>query len=730
MAANPVQAFLAGFQAVDNLETSRQLRKFEAERQSQLRKLWARQDEEWARQQLALRQQDNYLKYQLQSEALMEEIAMHGEKAYQANLSAPAPVDTDGNQIMTSEEAAEQAKQAYYNQWFNNKTMVNGKPAGFLRFSTEVVNRLIAANPEFGEHMALSAKFDAANGEFVRDPSKPVSGILGLDPEHDPDGLGGFIPLIDATTNPYAPGTVNRTASDNDPLFVGRVTPEFLANMFGPQILHSQDAMAIMLRNQFGIEPGSVTQKRVEAAPEPQAEPQAEPKPEPEPTAGQPGYIPAPEDDLLLPHFRDPKDVQRDADLREAEQQLNDKWERSRNRIPNAAERAVDRYGREVPNAFDIYRPRPTEEAIEKRADQIAARREVGESFTDNAVVGAVENFLNKFESNYSDQDKALAKDVRDNPTPENISAKAEQVAAPQSKEEAQATAKQVENDEATSTRVGRRPTTPEIYRALRLVQSPANPYGVLSSEQFMNYAQTGSFNGPAKKIVQHAGNGIFVYHDEAGNFVGTRDLSNLVSGGGAGELSIEAIKKSREELTAQIETLPYMWRTDEMSGEQYLDEGRVRELQSLLNDVFAWQKLRPDDTRRHIDSVIGGYGRGYELLDQYEDPRWVNEYAIPKTAGNLLVATAIANSTNYSKKESSLALRHYLQDFRDVGLALGVLQPDKIDGQMLIAIPVIEQKAKILYQTDSSVDSISEGRERAIAMFFEDPQRFENIGR
>jgi hypothetical protein len=280
MAANPVAAFLAGFQAVDNLETNRQQRQFAQEQQSQLRKLWGRQDEMWARDQMALRQQENYQQYQISSEALMDEIAMQAEKVYEANLNAAAPTDTNGKQLMTSQEAADEAKASYLNQWFSNKTMVNGKPAGFIRFSTEVVNRMIAANPEFGEHLALTTGFDAAAGELIADRRNPVTGVIGVPPEADPEGKGGFIPQVNATTGRGAPGTVNRTASDNDPLYVGRVNAQVLSKLFGGQILTSQDRLAIMLRNQFGVEPGSVTQQAAESGSAGGTQPQQKPVPQ------------------------------------------------------------------------------------------------------------------------------------------------------------------------------------------------------------------------------------------------------------------------------------------------------------------------------------------------------------------------------------------------------------------------------------------------------------------
>lgn len=273
MAANPVSAFMAGFAVVDQLETNRQAREFRAqdqkfkqESQSQLRKDWEFRNEEMGRIRMENRRKDNFAQFEGASRSLMDEIAGQGESIAQAHIAGGTMltldknwVDEQGNEHSKGERldnalSAEFVKSQYLNQWFSNSTMVNGRPAGFLRFSNEVIKRLIARNPEFGEHMALATGFDAAAGPLVKDTGRPVTGATIVAAEQDPKGIGGLVVEV-AGEEGGEVGTVNRTNQDTDPVFMGRLGLEQMTEIFGAEILDSKSALAIQMMNALGIKP-------------------------------------------------------------------------------------------------------------------------------------------------------------------------------------------------------------------------------------------------------------------------------------------------------------------------------------------------------------------------------------------------------------------------------------------------------------------------------------------
>lgn len=186
---NPVSAFLQGFQVVDNLETNRQNRAFRDEQQSQLRKVWQRGDDEYARQ---------------------EKARMQGEfRDLYSNIHRGV--------ILNAPEGEEGAA------FLGNANKVQN----------EVLKQMIQARPDFGEALALSMGLDAADGPLISDRTRPVTGA-GIDP-----GGRGVAVTVNSVNGPDVPATVNRTAADNDPVWFGQPTTATMVDLMGPEFMTS-----------------------------------------------------------------------------------------------------------------------------------------------------------------------------------------------------------------------------------------------------------------------------------------------------------------------------------------------------------------------------------------------------------------------------------------------------------------------------------------------------------
>lgn len=239
---DPVSSFLQGFAIVDRLETNRQVRSERKEQQSRLRTIWDRQDKQYERLQLEQMQHDNLVQFQAVTSGLMDEIAGQMEQVRKAHADAGRPED------------GERAAEALSTAWFGNSNAVNGKANGFVRIANESVKRMIAANPQFGEHIALSLGFDAAAGPLVRDKTRPVSGAGFVPAEFSPDGEGFTTLEIDAITGKH-PATVGRSSDPKDKIFQGRIDMSGLTKLFGGEILQDNYLIARMVRSMAGIEP-------------------------------------------------------------------------------------------------------------------------------------------------------------------------------------------------------------------------------------------------------------------------------------------------------------------------------------------------------------------------------------------------------------------------------------------------------------------------------------------
>jgi len=204
--SNPVSAFLAGFQAVDALETNRQNRAFREkqmafaeEDQSRTRRMWKRQDDEYE-----LLKLERYRSQKLaELDATVQAIIME----------------------MPSEQLTKMDEMA---------------------IMQEAHKRMQANDPSFGEHVALAHGLDPAAGSAIRDKNKPINGF-GFAP-----GKGTFFEVD--SVNGMQPYTENRTSADNDPVAFRQPGLQELIGIYGPGVMQNDLAIAARLRALVGAD--------------------------------------------------------------------------------------------------------------------------------------------------------------------------------------------------------------------------------------------------------------------------------------------------------------------------------------------------------------------------------------------------------------------------------------------------------------------------------------------
>jgi len=323
MASNPLNAFLQGFEAVDRLETNRQNRQFNAdqasflrEEQSQTRKMWERKDTEYGRA-VFERQQEDYL------------------AKFQATL-----------QDVVNNPGADAA-------FLGDRDRVYG----------EVMKTMIAKYEGFGEHLALAGKLDPGAGPLVKNKQKPVTAAYLVSPDRDPAGKGGIVFEVDGV-NGSAPYTDNRSANPNDPVTIAQYGMSELVDAFGAEVMTNKYEVSRLIRDAAGIAAptGNPSEQMDQTAKQPAAK---------QPAAKQPAAAAAtPANRNADGEEIDPKsgktrsqiDAERDATVAPAQQGREPGTQRFRD------QHATDNFGREVPNADDlyghIYNKEPSERAI------------------------------------------------------------------------------------------------------------------------------------------------------------------------------------------------------------------------------------------------------------------------------------------------------------------------------------------------------------------------------
>jgi len=238
---NPAAAFLAGFAAVDQLETNRANRKFMAEKRSRLHTLLERQDDEYTRLKL-----ERYRSQKLaEFDALVRDIT--------TNMAPDSPGNFDGD-------------------------VTDGKVTGRSWIFNEALKRMVSRDHEFGEHVAKAFGFDPASGPLVRDSTRPVSGVGILPAGLTRDGKGGVFWTINSV-NGHQPMTENRSMSSRDKILMGKAGLHELVGVFGQGIMANDLLIAEQLRNAIGADKmdGNPVPSNSEQSTKP-----TEPTPEPE----------------------------------------------------------------------------------------------------------------------------------------------------------------------------------------------------------------------------------------------------------------------------------------------------------------------------------------------------------------------------------------------------------------------------------------------------------------
>jgi len=251
--SNPVAAFLAGFDAVDRLETRRQLRSERAEQQSRLRTLWDRADQQFEREELDRYRNDQLVKFNAQSRTLMDEISEEGIAVEKRALAGGAP-----------EGAASQARTNYVESFFTNNGVEDGKLVGFNKFANEVLKRMIEIDPSFGEHIALSVGVDPTAGKYVN-KRDPVTGAVIVPPELDPAGVGGISVMVNTGEGPQ-PVTNDRSNRPTDLVDIRSVGLSEMTNIFGEGLLTNDVAIARQIREATGIKPTGTPSAKLDKA--------------------------------------------------------------------------------------------------------------------------------------------------------------------------------------------------------------------------------------------------------------------------------------------------------------------------------------------------------------------------------------------------------------------------------------------------------------------------------
>jgi hypothetical protein len=225
MAANPVSAFLAGFQAVDQIETNRenranlrQQRGFLEERMSRSRKLWLQEDDDRKRFETDRQQGDDAQIMDSITKDIMEE---HGKKAEQLQRQ----LDSDPNNAELQKQLQAELRWSY-----NAAVDESGNRVGMSLVMQEMLNRL---PPEARERALLYNGTDAAAGPLVTtgDPVASLTHVPGA--TTGKDGGGSLYAEVNVADGKVAPLTDNRTAADNDKVTEFEVNSQFMTNWLG-----------------------------------------------------------------------------------------------------------------------------------------------------------------------------------------------------------------------------------------------------------------------------------------------------------------------------------------------------------------------------------------------------------------------------------------------------------------------------------------------------------------
>ena len=252
--SNPVSAFLAGFGVVDQLETNRQRRSFLEQQQE-----FAAEEHSWRRK--AEKRADD-----LYEQAKIAEYQRKKAVEFEA-------ITTDIQNKVTSQidaaEAAGDTKLANQlrERWFTGPNA----PANLIN---EGWKRQIARDPTFGEHLAFAFGKDAAAGPLVRDRSKPISAVGFSMPGQAGEGHPGGVWFGVDSVNGMQPMTQFRSSADNDPIFFAQPGMAELVAAYGDSAMTDEFTIMKFLYSAVGgdqpdgqpVEPQKVAANRAATA--------------------------------------------------------------------------------------------------------------------------------------------------------------------------------------------------------------------------------------------------------------------------------------------------------------------------------------------------------------------------------------------------------------------------------------------------------------------------------
>jgi len=480
---NPAAAFLAGFAAVDQLETNRASRKFLAEKRSRLHTLWEREDEAYERMQLD--------KYRADKLTELEGILADVMNKNTAKLDSMDPAEAQ--------------------TWAYN----------------EALKRMTSEDKSFGEHFARAVGIDAADGEFVRDKTAPISTIGVVGATRSPNGKPSIWFEVDSV-NGLQPMTENRSARGDDKVDFRELGMAEMVKVFGKGVLTNDLRVAGLIRAAVGGETydGNPTSGRGN-----KPDTTKPPEPTPEPELAPPSDVDIQEAAEVTRNAQDFRAAGVDVDALRREADEVD--------APLTARKVGEVARSEVSEFVDDLKP------IATTAKESAATAGKYAASANKSLKMALVDPIVDFYKGLLDVGEEETAPVIDKPV-ENVAEitngggyAAEYVPTKIAKSEAAAEAAIEKgpifaSSEAAEAAVERtlatkgRPTLPEMYNAVGLAKLK-----VISPAQLTNYARTGQFDAAAtRKLQAITSDGITTILDLTGDAAGQGRVVNRVQTG------------------------------------------------------------------------------------------------------------------------------------------------------------------------------------------------------
>jgi hypothetical protein len=523
--SNPVGSFLAGFAAVDQLETNRQRRDFLEQQQE-----FAVEEQSWRR------------KAEKRADDLYEQLKL---KDYRHQKAAEFSALTDDimAKVTAQIDAAEAAGDTETVKQLRETWFVG--PGAQANLINEAWKQQIARDPTFGEHLSFAFGKDAAAGRLVQDPSKPISAAGFAMPEQGGEGHPGGVWFGVNSVNGMQPMTEFRTSADGDPIFFGQPGMAELVKVYGDSA--TTDEFRIMAVLRAGVGGDQPTGQPIEAN-KVAANVQSGNTAAVNPNAGNTAGIPAEEQERNLAELRERQ--RKAAAERQAAQSA-----RATEPVeqPVVTEEEARSIGQQV--ELGLVEPPPSRRVVDvsgsnldKRyagdtvdtsppTDQFSSGTEIGSAglgatllknagiAAENIAAGTKKaiDFIRGWQVVNTPEGEAVATTTA---APENaaqINQAAQEKGGPTAKEMAATApetgqankvaapadnqvAAQVATSLAATSGTRRRPPPEEVYKAYMMQKA-----GFIELEDVMRFKQTGSFSEPVERKFHNMGKGQFV---------------------------------------------------------------------------------------------------------------------------------------------------------------------------------------------------------------------------